>query len=107
MIFRKTQALVNKEINEIQNRLNLSKLVLPENRDNKVVQLGDTVHFVELNNGNENSYQIVSRHEADLTENKISVESPIGESFLGREVKENWTIKIPNGKMNVRLTKIN
>lgn len=100
------QALVKERIHEIQDQLALSELVSLEERDEDTVQLGDRVTFINRESGEEESYQILGRHEAEITENKISIESPIGQSFLGREINEEWTIEIPAGEIEVKLINI-
>lgn len=101
------QALVKKKINKIQDQLAFAELVSEKDRNSKIVQLGDKVYFKNLTEDIKNTYQIVGSHEANIMETKISLESPIGKSFLEREVGEEWTIKIPDGELKVRLLEIN
>jgi len=57
------------------------------------VQLGSTVKL--KNNGKTKEFQIVGTVEADPLEGKISDESPIGRSLMGRKVGEEVEIRTP------------
>ncbi|MEH7689704.1 GreA/GreB family elongation factor, partial [Bacillus velezensis] len=65
-----------------------------------------TVSFIELPDGEEESYTIVGSAEADPFEGKISNDSPIAKSLLGRKVDEEVTVQTPGGEMLVKIVKI-
>ena len=100
------QALLKKKINKIEDQLALSEIIQPKEEDLDTVQLGNQVDFIELGEEEIQTYKVVGSHEADLSENKISIESPIGQSFLGKRAGDVWTIKIPAGVIQVRLIEI-
>ncbi len=56
-------------------------------RKNKVVSIGNTV-AIKNEEGDTITYRIVGPTETDIFENKISNESPIGASLIGKEVGE-------------------
>ena len=63
-------------------------LIIEEDETNKdTVTLGKSVTFVELPDGDEETYTIVGSAEADPFEGKISNDSPIAKSLLGRKVQ--------------------
>lgn len=100
------QALVKKKMNEIQDQLAFAEVITDKKHHDHIVQLGDKVYFKNITEDTKNTYQIVGSHEANVIENKISFESPIGKSFLGRELGEEWIIKIPDGEIKVHLLEI-
>ena len=63
---------------------------------NKTVKVGATV-VVEVN-GQERTYRLVGPIEADPDEGKISIESPFGQSLLGREPQDHIEIASPTGQ---------
>ena len=51
-------------------------------------------------------YQIVGDEEADLTKNKISFNSPIGQGLINKKVGDEITITVPNGELNFKVIDI-
>lgn len=80
-------------ISELEHILqNLEIIKSPKGAITKV-QLGSTVKL--KNNGKTKEFQIVGTVEADPLEGKISDESPIGRSLMGRKVGEEVEIRTP------------
>jgi len=80
-------------ISELEHILqNLEIIKSPKGAVTKV-QLGSTVKL--KNNGKTKEFQIVGTVEADPLEGKISDESPIGRSLMGRKVGEEVEIQTP------------
>lgn len=71
----------------------LKQHILVKGKSKNTISLGDTV-IIEIN-GNKQEITIVSEVEANPTENKFSVESPIGQALMGKKIGE--TTKLPNG----------
>jgi transcription elongation factor GreA len=70
------------------------------------VTLGSSVTFIELPDGEEETYSIVGSAEADPFEGKISNDSPIAKSLIGKKVGDQVTVQTPGGEMNVRIVSI-
>ncbi|MEJ5308797.1 MAG: transcription elongation factor GreA [Anaerolineae bacterium] len=68
--------------------------------------LGSYVTVVEEGYDDEETYHIVGPLEADPTKGKISHESPLGESLLGRRVGDKVTVQAPAGTIEFRVVKI-
>lgn len=68
------------------------------------VQMGSavTVDF----NGNKVEFKIVGSNEADPANFKISNESPIGKSFMGKKKGDEIKVETPKGKMKYKILKI-
>lgn len=52
------------------------------------------------------TYTLVSEQEADISQNKISVESPIGKGLLGQEVGDVVDVKVPAGNVSFEILEI-
>lgn len=81
---KEEQAFVEGRITTLDNMIRNAKIIEDEGNSN-VVSLGKTVTFVELPDGEEESYTIVGSAEADPFEGKISNDSPIAKSLLGKQ----------------------
>lgn len=81
-------------IGEIEHILQNVEIIRSSNGGSKVVQLGARVKL-KSTDGKYKSFQVVGTVEADPLEGKISDESPIGKSLLGKKVGEQVEIKTP------------
>jgi transcription elongation factor GreA len=59
-----------------------------------------------LDTGKERTFTLVSEEEADISQNKISVESPIGEGLLATEEGDEVAIEVPAGTVNFKIKDI-
>lgn len=100
------QAFVEGRITTIENMIRNAKIIEEDADSAGRVSLGKSVTFIELPNGEEETYTIVGSAEADPFEGKISNDSPIAKSLLGKHVGDKVTVQTPGGEMLVEITKI-
>src|SRR6478609_9602440 len=74
--------------------------------EGRITTLDRSVTFVELPDGEEETYSIVGSAEADPFEGKISNDSPIAKSLLGKKVGDVVSVQTPGGEMTVKITLI-
>ncbi|MGN1400855.1 MAG: transcription elongation factor GreA [Bacillus sp. (in: firmicutes)] len=103
---KEEQAFVEGRITTIENMIRNAKIIEEDELANDVVSLGKTVTFIELPNGDEETYSIVGSAEADPFEGKISNDSPIARSLIGKKTGDEVVVQTPGGEMNVRITSI-
>jgi transcription elongation factor GreA len=102
---KEEQAFTEGRITTLENMIRNAKIIEGE-ADTSSVSLGRTVTFTELPDGDEETYTIVGSAEADPFEGKISNDSPIAKSLLGRQVGDEVTVQTPGGEMLVKIVKI-
>ncbi|MEH7236120.1 transcription elongation factor GreA [Bacillus sp. JJ1562] len=100
------QAFVEGRITTIENMIRNAKIIEEDADSAGKVSLGKSVTFIELPDGEEETYTIVGSAEADPFEGKISNDSPIAKSLLGKHVGDKVTVQTPGGDMLVEITKI-
>jgi transcription elongation factor GreA len=59
-----------------------------------------------LSNDAEQTYTLVSEQEADISEGKISVNSPVGKGLLGSEEGEQVEVDVPAGTVTFEVLEI-
>jgi transcription elongation factor GreA len=52
------------------------------------------------------TYTIVSPHEANLREGKISIKSPIGQALLNKRAGDLVVVRVPAGMLKLRIESI-
>ncbi len=103
---KEEQAFVEGRITTLENMIRNAKIIAESEMAGDSVALGRSVTFIELPDGEEETYSIVGSAEADPFEGKISNDSPIAKSLLGKKVGDQVTVQTPGGEMNVRIVSI-
>jgi transcription elongation factor GreA len=103
---KEEQAFVEGRITTLENMIRNAKIIEESETTGDAVSLGRSVTFVELPNGEEETYTIVGSAEADPFEGKISNDSPIAKSLIGKKVGEEVSVQTPGGEMSVRIVSI-
>jgi transcription elongation factor GreA len=67
------------------------------------VTMGSTVLIKALDTGKESEYQIVPEIEADVLEDKISTDSPIGGALIGAKKGDVVEIEVPRGMVKYQV----
>lgn len=101
------QAFVEGRITTLENMIRNAKIIEESDIVSDVVSLGKSVTFIELPDGEEETYTIVGSAEADPFEGKISNDSPIAQSLIGKKVDDQVTVLTPGGEMQVKIVSIN
>ncbi|WP_075982392.1 transcription elongation factor GreA [Bacillus massilinigeriensis] len=102
---KEEQAFVEGRITTLENMIRNAKII-SEDVSGDTVSLGRSVTFVELPGGEEETYTIVGSAEADPFEGKISNDSPIAKSLMGKSVGDEVAVQTPGGEMNVKIVSI-
>lgn len=99
------QSVVESRISEIQTMLQYADVVDVTEVDSNEVSVGKKVTFQEADEEPE-TYQIVRAAESDPTSGKISNDSPIAQSLLGKKVGETVSITTPGGSFDVKIINV-
>ena len=80
---KNAQASNEIKIAELENKLRYARIIDESEIDTKTVQVGNKVKILDMEYNEELEYTIVGSTEVDLSQNKISNESPIGSALIG------------------------
>ena len=70
------------------------------------IQLLSKVEMTNIATGAKMTYTIVSPHEADLREGKISIKSPIGQALLKKKIGDTIEVSVPAGMLRLHIENI-
>ena len=70
------------------------------------VGLLSKVEITNEANGNRMTYTIVSPHEANLREGKISIKSPIAQALLNKKAGDTVVVRVPAGMVKLRIESV-
>ncbi len=100
------QAANEDKIAELEAKLRFAKIIDDSEIDTKKVQIGNTVKVLDMEFDEEVEYTIVGTTEADITQNKISNESPIGSALLGAKKNQVVEVQVPAGVSKYKILSI-
>ena len=90
----------------MQRVLEFARVIDTSRLDSGAVMLLTKVELTNLNTNTRMTYTLVSPHEANLLEHKISIKSPIGRALLGKKVGDVVEVQVPAGCQKLRIESI-
>ncbi len=103
---KNAQAENELKIVELENKLRHARIIDESEIDTKTVQVGNTVKLLDLEYNDELEYTIVGSTEVDLSQNKISNESPIGIALMGAKKNQEVEVVAPAGILRYKVLSI-
>lgn len=103
---KEEQSLLEFKIAQMKNELSKARLIDESQLDASKVLALSIVKIKNMDNGMEFEYTLVADAISDLSEGKISVNSPIGKGLLGLKVGDIAKIQVPNGIMKFKILNI-
>ncbi len=103
------QAFVEGRILELEQKIKNAKIITEKKSDtrSKEIDIGSTVTLInKTENDDQEKYTIVGSTEADPLDQKISNESPIGKSLLGRHKGDTVEIHSPSGIIRYEIVQV-
>lgn len=100
------QAFIEGEILTLESQIRNSEIIKADDSNKDVVHLGNTVVIKDMEYDEDETYTIVGSTEADTTEGKISNESPVGMTILGKTVGTVVQVKVPAGTLEYKIVEI-
>jgi len=83
------------------------KVIDPSKINQSMVAFGAKVKVLDTDTNEENIFIIVGTDEADVKNSKISINSPVGRSLLGKKVGDTVVVKAPAKTMEYEILEIN
>ena len=96
---KERQGFIEGRIQEVESKLGNAQIIDPKalDADGRVV-FGATVELEDMDSGDPVTYQIVGDDEADIKQGKISLNSPVARSLIGKYAGDVAEVHTPGGK---------
>jgi transcription elongation factor GreA len=96
---KERQGFIEGRIQEVEGKLGNAQVIDPKalDADGRVV-FGATVELEDMDSGDTVTYQIVGDDEADIKVGKISLNSPVARSLIGKYAGDVAEVQTPGGK---------
>lgn len=100
---KREQARLISRIRFKQRVLDFARVLDTSRLDSSTVGLLSEVKITNMTNNLQMTYTIVSPHEANLQEKKISIKSPIAQALIGKRVGDVVEVHVPAGVQKFRI----
>lgn len=103
---KREQGRILGRIRFLQNVLTHARVLSTDQLSADTVQLLTKVELLNLNSNKKMTYTIVSSHEANTREGKISIKSPIAKALINKKKGDVVEVKVPIGTIKLRVESI-
>ena len=104
---KERQSFIEGRIRELQAKVALAEVIDPARINQSRIAFGAKVKVLDIEANEEHVFFLVGPDEADVKNGKISINSPVGKSLLGKEVGESVVIRAPAKTMEYEILEIN
>lgn len=101
---RELQASIEDRIFKLENML--KNAVIMSLHHSEAVGIGSSVVVQRDGDKKEHKFEIVGSEEADVSQGKLSIHSPLGEAMVGKKKGEVFSFNSPKGKMSYKIIDI-
>lgn len=103
---KERQAHLSRRIGEVEDALSRAQVIDPSKMDHEKIVFGAVVRLLDTESGEEITYRIVGAHETNIKEGKISIESPIAKSLIGKRKEDLVRVTTPRGSREFEIMEV-
>lgn len=103
---RERHLVLQRKIQDLEKKLAQSEVVVGRKFYFKQAGFGTVVMIMNVDNGQTYQYQLVGPYESDVNKGRLSIESPVGRSLMGRYEGDEVTVYTPSGIRVYRILSI-
>jgi transcription elongation factor GreA len=98
---RGEQANIEDRISRLETML--QSVVIMEPHHSEAVEMGSVVSVQRVGEKETTNYKLVGSEESNISERKLSVDSPLGQVLLGKKEGEIFSVNAPSGVVKYRI----
>jgi len=103
---KEDQGMNEARINMLEDRLARAEVIDPSSMDTDRIVFGAKVKLIDAETEKSVAYQIVGEDEADLSQGKISITSPIARALIGKEEGDEALVRAPGGEREYEIVSV-
>ena len=103
---KEAQGLLEGKIAQLKTILSNARIIDESRLSTDSVQILNKVTIKNLKNGTQMAYTLVSDSEANLKQNKISINTPIAKGLMGKKVGDVVEVQTPGGIVSFEIVEI-
>lgn len=103
---RQNLGFIEGRMSEVRGKINYSRPVDCTTIPTDKAAFGTVVTLRNLENDKKVVFHLLGMYDSDITENSISIQSPVGQAILDRKVGEKFTAVVPRGEIQYEILDI-
>ncbi len=103
---KEQQSLNEGRIQELESLLALADIIDVTKLSGSSVKFGATVTYIDEDTEDEKTYQVVGDSEANASDGRISISSPIAKAMIGKSEGDSFEVSAPGGAKSYEIIKI-
>ena len=103
---RERQSFIEGRVRELQDKLGRAEVIDVGKLSGKAIKFGATVTLADEETDEKSTYQLVGADEADVTDGRISITSPVARALIGRGIGDLVHVETPSGGRSYEVIKI-
>lgn len=103
---REKQGFIEGRIKELETIISRAEVIDHTKFDGEKIRFGATITVADVETDEETTYQIVGKPEADITRRKISIDSPMAKSLIGKETGDDVQVQAPGGVKEYEIVEV-
>lgn len=106
LLARERHASLQKKINDLEEKLAACEIFVGRKFFFKQVSFGAVITVKNLHSGDVNRFQMVGPWESDVSDGRLSVDSPVGRGLMGHGEGEEVMVYTPSGDRSYQILSI-
>ena len=103
---KERQALIEAKIRELRDIVGRAEIIDSSSEKSDRVVFGKKITLYDINTGKKVIYQLVGPYESEPENGRISINSPLGRSLIGKEVGDEISVRTPSGVQEFEILEI-
>lgn len=103
---RERQSFIEGRVLELEDKIARAEIIDVSKLSGKIVKFGATVTLADEETDEKVVYQIVGEDEADISQRRLSVTSPLARALIGKGIGESVEVSTPRGARSYEVVKV-
>jgi transcription elongation factor GreA len=103
---RERQGFIEGRVLELEDKIARAEVIDVGKLSGKIVKFGATVTLADEETDEEQKFQIVGEDEADVSEGRLSVTSPLARALIGKGKGESVEVSTPRGAKSYEVVRV-
>ena len=103
---KEQQSLIEGKIADLESAVSRAEVIDVKSLEGDDIKFGATVEIEDDDTGESVTYQIVGEYESDITNNKLSVNSPLAKGLINKVIDDVVEINSPKGQKSYTIKSV-
>ncbi len=103
---RERQGFIEGRVMELEDKIARAEIIDVSKLSGSIVKFGATVTLADEETDEEQTFQIVGEDEADISQGRLSVTSPLARALIGKQIGESVEVATPRGAKSYELVTV-